>query len=110
MTEGDEAYARIVTAARTDPEVPEGLLFWVTHQRYAVGSALWHDCPRGDWLLWMAEALGYQRSYVQQIRMEMTERMENVRGSPFEHGVTFVRTRISWVMLQQVGNRLQAVA
>lgn len=55
---------------------PPGFLFWVTHmQRDA--AMIWAECPRSEWLLWIADCCGIGSVQLERVRLQVELELED---------------------------------
>jgi len=62
MSKEPASIADLIAFVRSHRDAPSQLLFWLTHVRTdGVGEAsfrrAWLECPRADWLIWIADEL-----------------------------------------------------
>jgi hypothetical protein len=99
-----EQYERLVQLV--DPtkssEAPAGLYFWLRSQPDRSGMAVWSDCPRADWMLWIARQMKVSDTLIRKAEEFMRARLDErkyIDGedfAPLSTAAEAVRNKINW--------------
>lgn len=60
------------------PGKPEGLEFWLCHMS-AEAKVIWQECPRMEWLLWIAQVAGIAGARCANLRYSIELELEDER-------------------------------
>jgi len=110
-----EQYERLTKIVTGAADAPAGLTFWIQCQPRS-GMCVWSDCPRADWLFWIAKRVGVASALIEEAEAFVVARVKEValqdgdEYAPLSTAASAVRVKIAWAdVLYGVGSDSGAV-
>lgn len=81
---------------------PKGLAFWLRSTARSSATIAWAECPRADWMLWIAKRVGVSSRVIGRVENYVAEQHERRRQQdhlefrPLITAAQSVRETLSW--------------